>query len=80
MQLMSKQKGKKVKSKFKSILMNQFSKNVSKKGRLVGPKTRRKVHTVSEIKEESEVQRRKYFTKEKPDIVQIGGWVMLLGF
>jgi 5S rRNA maturation endonuclease (ribonuclease M5) len=71
MQRMSKQKGKKLKSKFRSALMNEFNKKVSKKK----PSTyrgARKIQTVAEIQEESENERQKYFTRERQEKVPKG--------
>ena len=78
MQRMSKQKGGKVKSKFRSALMNEFSKKVSstkghrKQGRNSQIKGKHKLRMVASIREESECEREKYFTREKLEIPNKG--------
>ena len=67
MELMSKQKGKKLKSKYKSVLMNQFNKDITKKAKLRGP--RRRVQTVvesskREVQPEARRQLRKDLSKK----------------
>jgi hypothetical protein len=71
MQRMSKQKGKKLKSKFRSALMNEFNKKVKPKKTSIHQ--RRRIQTVTEINEESEYERKKYFTRERQETVPAGG-------
>lgn len=64
MERMRKQKGKKVKSKFKSALMSEFSKKVFSKKTPVNRGNRR-IQTVQEIQEEGEVGRDRYYTEHR---------------
>ena len=78
MQRMSKQKGGKVKSKFRSALMNEFSKKVSStKGNRITQKNsqikrKNNLRIVASIREESEYEREKYFTREKLEMLNKG--------
>ena len=73
---MSKQKNAKTKSKFTSALMTEFNKKVSKKKTNKKIDTRRRgyrrIKGVTSMREESEVQRQKYFTREKQDYLKKG--------
>ena len=73
---MSKQKGKKLKSKFRSALMNEFNKKVKTKKTSIH-KGRRRIQTVTEINDESEHERKKYFTRERQETVPVGRLLIL---
>lgn len=64
MERMRKQKGKKVKSKFKSALMSEFSKKVMSK-KTFGFRGKRRIQTVQEIQEEPETDQQKYSTQKR---------------